>query len=268
LIDDDEVFEDPEFMSKARAFIGKPWDSEFVGAVAGYYLQPDGEWRVKVPKNPWNVHWDKADRMNEAFERFIGQGPRIKVTPFVFGGNMVVHRDVFTHIPFDPGITRGEDIDFLINMKMFGYSFFLDNTLSIKHLAPPKPHPIWKQIREDVYRFVYERAKLHDQEAREEMVHVSAEDLDPYPGAFLKDDLEEKIEKACRVLADRYRSEGKEKDAEEALRNIDIARGSAVSGGNIFHRLLELKAEWTELMAFSDKSRIREQLQQAVGWER
>ncbi|MCP4668628.1 MAG: hypothetical protein GY849_19980 [Deltaproteobacteria bacterium] len=266
LIDDDEVFEDPAFIHKARGYIGKNVDKGFVGAVAGYYLQPDGQWRVKGERKPWMAHWDKIDRMNEAFERIIGREPRLKETPFVFGGNMIVHRDVFMHIPFDPNITRGEDIDFLINMRMFGHRFFLDNTLSIKHLPPPKPHPRWKQLREDIYRFVYERAKIRDQEAMEGMVHLSAEDLDPYPGAFLKDDLEEKIEKASMILADNYRDEGKEADAEQALKNIEIAGGEAVPGENAFQRLLQIKKGWNEMMALTDQRETRDTLMQAIGW--
>ena len=266
LIDDDEVFEDPAFISKAREYIGKSMDGGFVGAVAGYYLQPDGQWRVKGERKPWMEHWDKIDRMNEAFERIIGREPRLKETPFVFGGNMIVHRDVFTRIPFDPNITRGEDIDFLINMRMFGQRFFLDNKLSIKHLPPPKSHPTWKQLREDIYRFVYERAKIRDQETMEDMVHVSAEDLDPYPGAFLKDDLEEKIERVSMILADNYRGEGKEEDAQEALKNIEIARGEAVPPENAFRRILEIKKGWTEMMTFTDQRETRENLKQGIGW--
>jgi len=38
LIDDDEAFEDSTFISKAREFIGRKLDDEFIGAVAGYYL--------------------------------------------------------------------------------------------------------------------------------------------------------------------------------------------------------------------------------------
>ena len=212
------------------------------------------------------AHWDKLDRMNEAFDLIIGREPQLKETPFVFGGNMIVHRDIFTSIPFDPNITRGEDIDFLINMRMFGHRFFLDNTLSIKHLPPPKSHPRWKQIREDIYRFVYERAKIRDQEAMEEMVHVRAEDLDPYPGAFLKDDLEEKIERASMILADDYRHEGKEADAREALKNIEIAAGEAVPRENAFRWVLEIKKGWTEIMAFADQRETRGNLKQAIGW--
>jgi len=260
LIDDDEVFEDSAFMSKARKFIGRTLDIGFVGAVAGYYLQPDGDWRLKGEKKPWMEPWDKLDRMNEAFESVIGTGPRLKATPFVFGGNMVVHREVFTRIPFDPGVTRGEDIDYLINMRMFGYKFFLDNTLAIKHLPPPKAHTIWKQLREDILRFVFERAKLRDQEPVEDMVRVTAEELDPYPGAFLNDGLEEKIARACMILADHYRAEGKGHDAAEALKNIDIARNEALPRENSFHRFIHIKKLWEEMMEFTDRDNVREKL--------
>ena len=47
LIDDDEVFEDPKFMSKAKEFIGRSIGGRTVNAVAGYYLQPE----KKVERN-------------------------------------------------------------------------------------------------------------------------------------------------------------------------------------------------------------------------
>ncbi len=260
LIDDDEVFEDSGFMGKTREFIGKNLDVGFIGAVAGYYLQPDGDWHVNRPIEPWMTHWDKIARMNEAFDKIIGTEPRLKETPFVFGGNMVVHRDLFTHIPFDPFVTRGEDIDFLINIKMFGYKFFLDNTLAIKHLPPSKSHPVWKQFREDIYRFVYERAKLRDQEPEENMLPVLAETLKPYPRAFLGDDLEDKIERACTLLAEQYSAQGSETDAEETLKNIKIARTQAVSKNNLFRRFVRTKRLWEEMMALTAGKDIRGRL--------
>lgn len=266
LIDDDEVFEDPAFMATAREYIGGTCGGAFIGAVAGYYLQPDGDWRLKRERKPWMEQWDKFDRMNEAFEQVIGRGPRLKETPFVFGGNMVLHKDVFRHIPFDPNVTRGEDIDFLINMKMFGYRFFLDNTLSIKHLPPPKPHPIWKQLREDIYRFIRERSKLRSQEPVEQMVSVSAEELDPYPGAFLKDDLEDKVERACTILADHYRVEGSEADAAEALKNIEIAHAEAASDTNLLQEFIRIKALWEQMIVFTDQQEIREKVKDILGW--
>ncbi len=71
---------------------------------------------------------------------------------------MILHRELFLSVyPLTPFVTRGEDVDYLINSRIFGFSFFLDNTLSIKHLPQPKSHPQWKRLREDIYRFVYQR---------------------------------------------------------------------------------------------------------------
>ena len=264
LIDDDEVFEDAEYLTKAQEFVSGSIDGNFVGAIAGYYLQRDGNWRLSRNRMPWMAHWDQVDQMNQAFEQIIGKEPRVKETPFVFGGNMVVHREVFTHVPFDPNITRGEDIDFLINMRMFGYKFFLDNTLSIKHLPPPKPHQLWKQLRQDIYRFIYERAKIRDQVPVEGMVPVQAEELDPYPGAFLREDLEEKSSQASVALAKQYREEGKEAEAKEALRNIEIAKAEAAPKFDVFHHLRQLQKSWQKMMDLAAQAAPRERLRQTL----
>jgi glycosyltransferase involved in cell wall biosynthesis len=257
LIDDDEVFEDPKFISKAKEFIGRDVEGKAINAVAGYYLQPDGDYHVKKPSRPWMRYWDQYERMNEAFDKIIGTEPRLKETPFVFGGNMVVHRNLFTVVPFDPNVPRGEDIDFLINARMFGFHFFLDNQLSIKHLPPSKTHPTWMQLREDIHRFIYERAKIENQKERDRMTRVYPEDFDSYPGCFLKSDLEEKIEKSCKLLSEEYLAEGDREGNEEALRNIFIAKTDAVPKIDPFQSLCELQKRWRELMLFTSHEEIR-----------
>ena len=47
--------------------------------------------------------------------------------------------------------------------------------------------------RQDLYRFIYEKKKIESQYEVPNMHRVSPEDFDPYPGEFLKDDLEDKI---------------------------------------------------------------------------
>ena len=264
LIDDDEVFEDPEYMQKAKEFIGKNIEGQKVNAVAGYYLQPDGDYHVKKTVRPWMKYWDQYDRMNEAFGKLIGSGPRLKETPFVFGGNMVIHRDLFTVVPFDPKVTRGEDIDFLINAKMFGFHFFLDNQLSIKHRPPSKAYPTWTQLREDIHRFIYERAKIEHQKAIAGMTRVYPEDFDPYPGCFLKPDLEAKIENSSKLLSDEYLALGDKGGSEEALNNVIIAKTEAVPKYDPFLWLCELQKRWHELMRFSSQEEIRSQMQDIV----
>jgi len=264
LIDDDEVFEDPAFMAKARAFIGKDIEGKAINAVAGYYLQPDGDYHVKKPSRPWMQHWDQYARMNEAFDDIIGSEPRLKETPFVFGGNMVVHRDLFTVVPFDPDVPRGEDIDFLINARMFGHSFVLDNQLAIKHLPPPKSHPVWRSLREDLYRFIYERAKIETQKDIEGMTRVYPEEFDPYPGCFLKPDLETKIENASKLLSEEYLAQGDSEASEEALKNTVLARTDAVPNSDPFQKLCVLQKRWQELMSFTAQERIRSRISEFI----
>jgi hypothetical protein len=254
LIDDDEVFEDPDFVSKAKEIIGKDIGGRSVDAVAGYYLQPDGDYHLKKPVQPWMRYWDQYEKMNEAFDKFIGTEPRWKEAHFVFGGNMIIHRSLFTVVPFDPYVPRGEDTDFLINAKMFGFTFFLDNQLSVKHLPPPKTHPTWMRLREDFYRFIYERAKIENQKEIEGMTKVYTEDFDPYPGCFLKKDLEEKIEKSCKLLAEEYSVQGDIKSSEEALNNIILARTVAVPKFDPFQKLCEIQKHWQALMEYTSKN--------------
>ena len=264
LIDDDEVFEDPRFMEKALERIGGNIDGTPVYAVAGYYLQPDGEYRLKKAFEPWMEYWDQVDKMNEAFDRFIGQPPRFKVTPFVFGGNMVIHRELFMKVPFDPLVPRGEDIDYLINARMFGFTFFLDNTLAIKHLPPPKTHPVWRRLREDVFRFLFEREKIRRQEPKEGMIRVHPEDFDPYPGAFLKDDLEVKVTKASRALADSYRKKGDEEGARESLRTVTLMQEALKEPRNPFEDLLKLQARWQRLMALFSEEQTQTEVEKIL----
>jgi hypothetical protein len=268
LIDDDEIFEDERFMDKALEFIGQEHNGKMVLAVAGYYLNPDNDFFLHKEVLPWMTYWNKIDCMNRAFEEIISKGPRIKETPFVFGGNAVLHRDLFTLVPFDPLVGRGEDIDFLINAKMFGFSFFLDNELSIKHDAPPKTHPKWKQVREDIFRFVYERSKLLAQKPAPNMVQVKAEELDPYPGEFLKDDLDERIFRSNQMLAMDYLFQGDKEGLQECMNNIFLAKMEALPKKDLFQHLLELQALWKSLMDYFSSEKVAKEVGSLIQFPR
>lgn len=257
LIDDDEIFEDADFTLKMLDFIGTEHAGKLVNAIAGYYLQPNGDYHIRKRIKPWMKHWGQYKSMNEAFNMVIGSEPRIKETPFVFGGNMLVHRNLFSIVPFDPKITRGEDIDYLINAKMFGFTFFLDNQLSIKHLPPSKTHPSWLQLRQDIYRFIYEKAKIDKQREIKGMTRVYAEDFDPYPGSFLKRDLQERIEITCKQLSQEYLSQGDQMSSEESLKSIALAKLRTTVIKDPFRNLCKLQKRWKKLMEYTDKRDIR-----------
>ncbi len=266
LIDDDEIFEDPRFMEKALEYIGKKHEGQTVLAVAGYYINPDNDFLINKDIPIWLTHWNKIDCMNRAFKEVIGKAPRLKETPFVFGGNAVIHRDLFMKVPFDPGITRGEDIDFLINARMFGFKFFLDNQLSIKHDAPPKTHPEWLKMREDIYRFMFERKKLETQESIPHMVPVKAEELGIYPGEFLREDLEERIFRSNIMLAMDYLVKGNKKGVEECMTNISLTQSVPSSEINPFKNLIQLHKDWTNLMDYFTSRTIRQEACRQVGF--
>lgn len=264
LIDDDEVFEDSRFIGKVREHIGQQIDGRTIYGLAGYYLQPDGDFYVNEPDDAWASYWGKQIQMNKAFESVIASGPRIKKTPFVFGGNMIIHRELFSKIPFDPNVRRGEDIDYIMNSMMFGFSFFLDNELHIKHLPPSKTHPQWMRLREDIYRFVFEREKLRRQKKVEGMKHISAEDFGEYPGAFLKDDLDDRIMNACTLLSADYRRDGDLQGGVETLKNIELSRNDAVPSFDPFDNLIQLQRRWEELMDHTGEEKLRKEMQTAM----
>ena len=265
LIDDDEIFEDPDFMDKALEFIGQEKHGDRILATAGYYINPDEDFLLNREVLPWMTYWNKIDCMNRAFKKIIAEEPRLKITPFAFGGNLVLHKDLFTRVPFDPSIPRGEDIDFLINARMFGYKTYLDNQLSIKHKAPPKTSPKWEQIREDIFRFVFEKRKLEGQEGYPGLHHLHASELDPYPGEFLKDDLQEKIFRSNQMLAMDYMGEGDVQGATECMKNIYLANTQAIPDENPYYKLLRLQADWEQLMEFFSSEKVARKAMDLAG---
>ena len=250
LIDDDEVFEDPNFIRKAKEFIGKRFYGNTIDGVAGYYLNSDNEYYDKVNIVPWMTYWDRFGRKREAFDKIIGSPPRLKITPFAFGGAMVIHRNLMRIVPFDPNTTRGEDTDYVINSRIFGFKFYLDNQLAIKHLPPPKKHPVWKRFREDIYRFLYDKSKFETQDADQNLnLHeINPKDFNPYPGEFMKPDLGDKIFKTNIILALNYLAEGEIDACKETINNIYLAKYDAIPHYNTYDKYLEFQKKWRDLL--------------------
>ncbi|MCT4662871.1 MAG: cyclic nucleotide-binding domain-containing protein [Tissierellales bacterium] len=248
LIDDDEVFEKADFIGRATEFIGKRLYGKSIFGVAGYYLNKKDEYYDDVDMKAWMTYWDRFGSKAKAFDKIISCDPRLKQTPFAFGGLMVIHKNMYRIVPFDPSITRGEDIDYLMNAKMFGYDFFLDNTLNIKHLPPPKNHPIWKRFREDIYRFLYEKSKIDNQYETANMRKVTAEDFEPYPGDFLKEDLEDKIFKTNILLALDYLAQGEVEACREAINNIYLSKYEAIPKMDTFTEYRKIQKAWEKLI--------------------
>jgi len=186
-LDDDEVVA-TDYLQTALHFVGREHGGERVLGLAGFYLDASGDVMQPERSRTGNIFLDKSAIMNEGTRVLQAAPGRLVPTPVAFGGNTVFHRDLFTRVGFDPGITRGEDIDYLINARLMGFKFWFDKQLVITHMPPDAPESAhsahtWSKLHQDVLRFVYERGKLR-------LAGVSPAQFDPYPGRFLRDDVE------------------------------------------------------------------------------
>ncbi|MHA1168599.1 MAG: hypothetical protein ACTSP4_02100 [Candidatus Hodarchaeales archaeon] len=185
MIDDDELIDDRYFIKKATEFIGKDMEGKILGLVAGYYRNNDGSIFLDESKVMWwQLVWNKPRIMNEAFKITINGSNnhgdnRLVNTPFAFGGNLVIHRKCWKVVPFDPKIARGEDMDYLRNVKHYGFSVKLDRKLSIVHLPPETTATHHEKFIQDALRFLYASKKA-------KRMGINPDDYDPYPGYFLK----------------------------------------------------------------------------------
>ncbi|BBE30296.1 hypothetical protein OSSY52_04370 [Tepiditoga spiralis] len=169
--------------------------------IAGYYLDKQGNHRLSFEdKNTNNIFDNKIKLMDKTYELLDKKFGNLVKTPIIFGGNMVLHRNTIEKVSFDPYNTRGEDIDYLINAKMEGLSFFLDKSLNIIHL-PPEYNESNKinvcKLKQDILRFFYEKEKIEYSKNIEELNSIDIEKLKPYPGEFFEEknfkDAEEKL---------------------------------------------------------------------------
>lgn len=248
MVDDDQVFEDPNFCQKIEDGLLHHIQGEKMLGWTGFCPEKNNSYIRIRPFEPWMKYWNKIETQNQAFEKIIGTPePRWKVTPFAFGGLLVIRRDLFEGVPFDPYVARGEDMDYCMNVRLLGYDFFQDNALWMKHLPPPRAHPIWRRIREDAMRFLYQKKKLECASGYIQGVHLTYKNFLPYPGAFLGPDLVEKIIKTNQELMQQYSRERKSKDAEECLLSIKKAKDFNLEY-NPFKKYLEIQDKWKKIM--------------------
>jgi hypothetical protein len=236
-LDDDEIVVEEGFLHKASEPLGSQIDGRRVDGLSGHYLQEDGSVLLRVDPekaHSANLFDRKASIMNAATDALEAMPGNIVETPFCYGGNMEFSPDLAASVGFDPEITRGEDIDYLINARIEGKRFFLRKDLNILH-CPPKggsyKDASLSKLEQDVIRFIYEKEKLRASQEVPDLCPVTAEDLMPYPGEFLSGDIEED---ACTAL----RSAGYPGDERQFVQKVrDGARAKVL-------RYLSFRQQW------------------------
>lgn len=195
-IDDDEVIDDPRFLENAVYGLGKLTRKGVpILAKTGYYLNAEGSY-LSMSQNKWYNHfWQQGGAFNKWISRAM-QGPRLSRSNHVCGGCLILHREAFRRLSFDPWISRGEDLDYMLNLRMYGSDIWFDNKWQLRHL-PPETKNEGIRFRQDVYRWLYEFRKMEYSRTQIDLLQVKPSSLEPYPGPFL----EEGIGRRIRITA-------------------------------------------------------------------
>lgn len=261
-IDDDCVFIDSEYISRIKKMMGMEFDGKPIRAYCGPYLTEQDTIYLEQPTRPYTNFWNVIEVMNEAFRKFIVDSPGLKEVPFAIMGNIAVHRDLYTRCPLDPPMQRGEDMDWVMNSHILGDRFVMDTNHLIKHCPAPRPYPVWRPLREDIYRFRYQQAKIKNSRDGEGHSRLDRDRYLPYPGSFFQDDFIDRVTNACTLLAMEYLTENNQEDAKEALNNILHARILAEPKVDPFEGYLRFQQKWEALMEHIDSHRdeVREKV--------
>ena len=247
-IDDDCIFIEPEYIGRIKQKVLSEFEGRPILAYCGPYLTTSDSIYLNRSRNPHVAYWNVIDNMNEMFRKYIVEAPAVMETPFAIMGNIAVHREFYSRIPLDPPLRRGEDMDWVMNSHILGERFILDPELLIKHCPPSRPYPTWRPMREDIYRFRYQQAKIANSRDGDGYHLLDRERYMPYPGVFFQDDFLERVFKACTTLSMDYLTQGKPEDARETLDNIYHAHYLAKPDKDPFQAYLEFQRKWEEMM--------------------
>ena len=185
-IDDDEVVNDPLFVDKGCYGLGMLTQRGVPILIkSGYYLDKQGEYHAPSKDKWYNRFWRQDKGFNEWIDGAM-KGPRLSSSNVACGGCLALHREAFKRVSFDPWIARGEDLDFLINVRMYGSEVWFDNDWQITHLPPPTTRSEARRFIQDSYRWLYENRKLEFSATQIDLLLVQPSSLEPYPGPFLE----------------------------------------------------------------------------------
>lgn len=235
-MDDDEVALTPEFLVDAVYGLGQLTRQDLkVLAKTGHFVDSEGSHLAGGPKKHfWERWWTKRNDFNSWMQRALS-GTRICRSSIACGGCMAVHASAFSQVPFDPWVTRGEDLDYLFNLRLVGLDMWFDGQWYVKHL-PPATADEPNRFLQDVYRWLYERAKLTFCAQQPGLRQVTAASLMPYPGQWIGPELEERIRKT--TLARVFTGPGRGASLRIFTKGRQEARAYAEANRKNYARLL------------------------------
>lgn len=249
-LDDDEVIEDPAFLHKAMYGLGKVTKKGVpILAKTGYYLNSDGTY-LSLSQDKWYNHfWQQGKAFNAWIEKAM-HGPRLSRSNHVCGGCLALHKEAFKRLSFDPWIPRGEDLDYMLNLRMYGSDIWFDNQWVMRHL-PPDSTSEGLRFRQDVYRWLYEYRKMEYSRTQIDLLQVRPASLEPYPGPFLEPSILRRI-RITAMLRSIACGDGKAYRRAARAARSEAATYAARNCSKYF----EFQYVWPELMARIESDKI------------
>ena len=249
-LDDDEVVDDPRFLQHAMYGLGKLTKKGIpILAKTGFYLNDRGSYLSKWEDKWYNRFWQQGRAFNEWISSAM-KGPRLSRSNHVCGGCLAIHKEAFKRLAFDPWIARGEDLDYMLNLRMYGSDIWFDNKWMLHHL-PPKTQSEGDRFRQDIFRWIYEYRKLEYSRALIDLQQIKPKSLEPYPGPFLEPGLVGRIRRTAFL-----RSLGRpDKKAYRRAAKAAAGEASTYAEQNCA-KYFEFQYVWPEAMARLDSDKI------------
>ncbi|WP_102380297.1 glycosyltransferase family 2 protein [Raoultibacter timonensis] len=249
-VDDDEIIEDPDFLQRAMYGIGKLTKKGIpILAKTGFYYNSEGTYLSKSMDKWYNHFWQQGKAFNKWITKAM-QGPRLSRSNHVCGGCLALHKEAFKRVSFDPWIPRGEDLDYLLGLRMYGSDIWFDNQWSLVHLPPETPSE-GTRFRQDIFRWLYEYRKMEYSRTQIDLMQVKPSSLEPYPGPFLEPGIKSRIRTTAflRSLA--------RPDKKAYRKAAKAATGEATTyAQRNCSKYFEFQFVWPELMARIENDKI------------
>lgn len=205
-MDDDNAACDANFLVDAVWGLGALTRQDLpVLAKTGYFVSDDGDPFRDEGRVPWADRlWDRREAQNEVLAKGLSSSKRLVRSTVMSGGCCAIHARAFCRVPFDPFITRGEDLDYLLDLRASGLDVWLDADWCARARRGEDPQARRaSRFSQDVYRWTYENRKLAAMAGRRDLRTVSPSSLEPYPGPWVSDGVFDRMRRtaARHVLA-------------------------------------------------------------------
>lgn len=249
-LDDDEVVDDADFLQKAMYGLGKLTKKGIpILAKTGFYFNSEGSYLSKSQDKWYNHFWQQGKAFNKWIEKAM-RGPRLSRSNHVCGGCLALHKEAFKRLSFDPWIARGEDLDYMLDLRMYGSDIWFDNKWTLRHL-PPETESEGTRFRQDIFRWLYEFRKMEYSRTQIDLMQVKPSSLEPYPGPFLEPGITRRIRMTAflRSLA--------RPDKRAYRKAAKAATGEATTyAQRNCSKYFEFQFVWPELMARMENDQI------------